>query len=432
MSSEQALGGPGPRPVLVVGSMRSGTTLLNRLLDAHPRIAMIYHPTRFFESARELRDDNAGVARFLDAFRGQYGFFGRLGPEVQARCEAALGRLPADAPRGDIYRALTGSLVDKPGVQLVGEKYAGRGAEALPFRKHLPDGKIIMIVRDPRDVLLSNKKRVEQEADMENYWAGAPLMAIDDWASLAVLHRSLDQIQGGSYLQVRYEDLVGDPEATVRRICAFLGVEFAPEMVAPGALRHEDGRVWKANTSHGTPYEGLSTDSVGTYEEGLSAGEIVFVNALLADHLRFFGYAPDPVRLEVEALVEACNLFVKLGRILKKYAIGDARLYNLEASEDENLAWFVDKLVALGGLEPADFAKGFLVGRATTAKSAAVWADSAGRTIADEILALRRSLEYLPGTLDAFTKEVRTVRSAIDRFPSVLNVVKRAVRKPPS
>ncbi len=428
MSSRPPAAGRGPRPVLVIGSMRSGTTLLNRLLDAHPKIAMIYHPTRFFESARELRDDDAGVPRFLDKFRGQYGFFGRLGPEVQTRCEEALGRLPADASKGEIYRALTGSLVDKPGVELVGEKYAGRGAEVLPFRALLPDGKIIMIVRDPRDVLLSNKKRVEQEAAMENYWAGAHLMVVDDWASLAVLHRSLDQIQGGAYLQVRYEDLVGDPEATLRKVCTFLDLPFAPEMLDPGALRHEDGRPWKANTSHGRPYEELSGDSVGTYQEGLSAGEVQWVNALVAEHLRFFGYAPDAVRTEVGALAEACSLLLKLGRMLKRYDVKDGRLYNLDASVDENLAWFVDKLVALGGLDPSEFVKGFLVGRATTMDSVA----ATGRTVADEIVALRRSFEYLPGAIDAFTKEVRTVRAAIDRFPSVLNVVKRAVRKHPS
>jgi hypothetical protein len=416
-----------PRPVLVVGSMRSGTTLLNRMLDAHPQVAMIYHPTRFFESTRGLRDD-AGVGGFLDAFRGQYGFFGRLGADVQARCEEALGMLPAAASKGEIYRALTRSLVDKRGADLVGEKYAGRGAELLPFRTLLPDGKMIMVVRDPRDVLLSNKKRVEQEADMENYWAGAHLMVVDDWSALAVLHRSLDQIQGGAYLQVRYEDLVGEPEPTARRICTFLGVPFAPEMIASGALRHEDGRPWKANTSHGKPYEGLSGESVGRYQEGLSAGEILFLNALLADHLGFFRYAPDPVRMELDALSEACHLFLKLGRMLKRYGVTDGRLYNVEASEDENLAWFVDKLVALGGLEGSDFVKGFLVGRATTMKGAA----DTGRTIADEIVALRRSFEYLPAALDAFATEVRTVRAAIDRFPSVLNVVKRAVRKPPS
>jgi hypothetical protein len=429
------------KQLLIVGSMRSGTTLLNRLLGAHPQIGMIYHPTRFFESRKDLRD--LGVAGFLEKFRSQWGFFGHLSQEARARCEQALGALPEDAPKGDIYSTLTTGLVDKPGMQVVGEKYAGRGAEMLPFHEVLPDGKVIMIVRDPRDVLLSNKKRIEQEADMDSYWAGAHLMALDDWASLAVRHRSFDQIQGGTYLQLRYEDLVRAPEETVKGICDFLGVPFAPEILQSGAMRHEDGREWKANTSHGEQYTSISAKSVGAYQGGLSAGEILCLNALLAEHLRFFGYPLDPMRGEVAVLAEACNLFLDLGRTLKRYNIADARLYNLGGSEDDNLAWFLDKLVALGGIDQAEFARGFLVGRAVTARSAGAWMETVSRVLADEVkgvatevVALRRSFEYLPASLhdqsESVSRELRNVRAAVDRFPSPLNVVKRLIRKPPA
>ena len=406
-------------PLLVVGSMRSGTTLLNRLLAAHPAVAMIYHPTRFFEWATEapLLDGPGALAKLSET----YGYFGKLDETTRARSQEALRALPAGAPKGEIYRALIGSLAGTPGAQVVGEKYAGRGAEMQPFHSLVPDGKILMIVRDPRDVLLSNKKRMEQEAEMENYWAGSHLMVLDDWADLAVRHRSFDQVQGGTYLQIRYEDLVSEPEPSLRRVCAFIGVPFAPEMLQEGALRHDDGREWRANTSHGEAYAAVSDQSVGAYRAALSAGELVCVNALLREHMRMFGYATDPPVAETDVLVDACNQFLSLGRIVTRHRIGDPRLYGRTRSESENLFWFVEKVLAYAGLDPTLFLKGFATGRAVTVRSAEI----AMQPVAAEVGTLRLSFESV-------SQELRNVRAAIDRFPSLLNVLKRFLRKPPA
>ncbi len=443
-----------PTHLLIVGSMRSGTTLLNRLLNAHPAIGMIYHPTRFFESAADLRD--LGPQGFLDRFESRYGYFVNLGPEAQERCRQAIVALPPAAATGDVYRALTRGLLDRRDAALIGEKYAGRGAEMHPFHVHVPDGKVIMIVRDPRDVLLSNRKRVEQEVDVETFWRGSHLMALDDWANLAVLHRSFDQIQGRTYLQVRYEDLVAGPEATLRRLCDFLGVAFAPEMLAEGALRHDDGREWRANTSHGEQYRSVSDRSVARYREGLSEGELLLVNALLADHLKFAGYSLDTLEPDTETLVEACALYLTLGRALREYSVPSPQLYAVNRPEEDNLVWFVERVVALLGYDRAEFTKGFLAGRRVTVREAGFRIDQAAEKVATEIVALRRSLEWmppevtrqadslaeashalaavtasLPQALEALTREVKNVRAAVDRFPTPLNVVKRAIRKPP-
>jgi hypothetical protein len=419
--------------LLIVGSMRSGTTLLNRLLHAHPQVAMIYHPTRFFESEKDLRD--LGAAGFLEKFKGSYGYFGNLDPPTRARCESALAGLSEAAAKGDIYRALTAALVDDPAAKVIGEKYAGRGAEMRPFHALVPDGKVLMIVRDPRDVLLSNKKRIEQEADMENYWAGSHLMVLDDWAQLAVLHRSFDQIQSGLYSLVRYEDLVSAPEAALRRICDFLGLPYAAEMLREGALRHDDGRQWRANTSHGEAYLSVSDESVGTYRGGLTSGELLCLNVLLREQIRFFGYSPDPPVTETDVLAEACEVFLALGRILKRYAVPDPRLYDVGRSEADNLRWFVEKLVVFCGLEAAPFLKGFLTGRAVTVKSAGTWMETVTDAIAAEVVALRRSFEWMPAALHEHSedlgREIRNLRAAVDRLPTFLNVVKRAIRKPP-
>src|SRR5205807_2250742 len=103
----------------------------------------------------------------------------------------------------------------------------------------------------------------------------------------------------------------------------------------------------------------------------------------------------------------------------------EPRLYNFARSETDNLFWFVEKLVAHAGLEEGPFVKGFAAGRAVTVRSAELAMQIAVQPVAAEVATLRTSF-------DSLGKEVRGVRAAIDRFPSVLNVIKRALRKPPA
>jgi len=160
---------------------------------------------------------------------------------------------------------------------------------------------------------------------------------------------------------------------------------------------------------------------VGAYRAALSAGELVCVNALLREHMRMFGYATDPPVAETDVLVDACNQFLSLGRIVTRHRIGDPRLYGRTRSESENLFWFVEKVLAYAGLDPTLFLKGFATGRAVTVRSAEI----AMQPVAAEVGTLRLSFESV-------SQELRNVRAAIDRFPSLLNVLKRFLRKPPA
>ena len=129
------------------------------------------------------------------------------------------------------------------------------------------------------------------------------------------------------------------------------------------------------------------------------------------------------------------------------------QLYAVNRPEDDNLAWFVDKVVTLLGYDRREFVKGFLAGRRVTVREAGFRIDQAAEKVAAEIVALRRSLEWMPAEvtrqadslaagseflrltlperLEALTLEVKNVRAAVDRFPTPLNVVKRVLRKPP-
>lgn len=83
--------------------------------------------------------------------------------------------------------------------------------------------KIIHIVRDVRDVILSLKKTGWAPADVEHYFPGI-------WANSNLNLRRFASQGRTPYLLVRYEDLVLDPLVELQKICTFLDVDFNQSM----------------------------------------------------------------------------------------------------------------------------------------------------------------------------------------------------------
>lgn len=422
-----------PRKLLVVGTMRSGTTLLNRLLRAHPQIGMVYHPTRFFEYAM-----GQPLGEFVESFKTRYAGYGSV-PADWPRGVFDLESLAARTVEPSMYGRVLQSLLNKDGCTVIGEKYAGRGEEMAPFQQAEPSGKILMIVRDPRDAFVSNRMRIEQEATIDLIARGAHLKLLDDWAYLSVQHRNFNQAQRGQYLQIRYEDLVASPEETSRRICAFLAVPFAPEMIAAGNLKHDDGREWLSNTSHGNQSAEINDESVGKYRNLISPGDLLLINCLLEDQMRFFGYVPDEPQVDTAHIVDACRSFRALSGTLSAFKVFRPVLADTDQPLDVQLETFLRKVVRYCGLGAADFFRGFAVSATLTPAAPAPAPQPAPQVNVDmgpvalelgRLVALAEKLAATPPP--QVHVDMSGVAAEIGRLASVLESVTAAVAAPAS
>jgi hypothetical protein len=196
-----------PAPIFVVGCQRSGTTLLRLVLDSHPAIAC-GPETRFLESmTRIVGEDWPRLARY--------------GPSRQAWLDSIadwFGGLQSDyaASRGKVRWA------DK----------TPRYALIMDFLDQMfPDAQFIHVIRDPRDVVLSHRKR---------FGYVAALKAIRKWPTYVATARATGERLGpGRYLEVRYEDLVSDNEHQLRRVFEFLGEPWDPIVLQYDQLPHD-------------------------------------------------------------------------------------------------------------------------------------------------------------------------------------------------
>jgi hypothetical protein len=259
---------------------RSGTKLLRALLNRHPRIGVPGIETEFlpwlarhFEHFGDVRDPE-----YFDAFHyamSRHSYFQwrrELGRAVEARrWQAAC----ADFSVAGVFEALIREDVDAPlgSPRIWGDKSPSY-IDDIPLLKQLyPAAKVLHIVRDVRDYCLS----------MHKAWGKHMLRAAQRWADGVRKARKDGAELGADYLELRYEDLLEDPGAELRRVCAFLGVQFEPQMLTLGRPAENLGDARGA--SH------VLADNRGKFRHAMAPKTLERVEELAGPVLLECGYA---------------------------------------------------------------------------------------------------------------------------------------------
>jgi hypothetical protein len=238
--------------LFVVGCPRSGTTLLQRLLDAHPQVAVTpetHWIARWFEKKGGKGITPEGlVTRKLVRKLLEYPRFGELGisrAELNALVE----------PRGTVpYSRFVSALFDlygqKQGKRLVGDKTPGYARNLNTLHALWPGAKLVHLIRDGRDVCLSVLSwqrargwKAGQGAARFSAWAQSPLCAAALWWAwhVRLARETARAFEPGVYAELRYEALVADPSGVCRNLCGFLGIPYDEGMLRLYESRVSDG-----------------------------------------------------------------------------------------------------------------------------------------------------------------------------------------------
>lgn len=200
-----------PAPVFLVGFPRSGTTLTEQILAAHPRIFATDERELVREAIRAAGNIAGGEFRYpLDIGRIEDAHL----PAIRAAYREAAIRLAGD-PGGRI-------LLDKLPLNLVHLGF---------IRRIFPEARILIALRDPRDVCLS--------ALFQNFRLNTAMIQFleigrtaDAYCAAMGLLLDFEQNLGLRTLRFRYEDVVADLEGEASRILNFLGLDWTGEMRA--------------------------------------------------------------------------------------------------------------------------------------------------------------------------------------------------------
>lgn len=247
--------------VFVVGCPRSGTTMLERMLDAHPDLAMTHEThwvTKHTKRRRDLTREGFVRSDTLDRLYAD-DRFARMAPE-RGEVERVMKQGPLK------YRRFVRLVYDHyrrgRGKAFVGDKSTGgylRDIERL--REVCPGSKIVHLVRDGRDVCLSmlGWPKNARAAGRFPMFADDPVATTAawwQWHVLAGLERGRT-LGAGEYREVRFERLVREPAAECESLCEFLGLEPDARMAAFYSGRSEPASGKSANAAWLAPTPGL-------------------------------------------------------------------------------------------------------------------------------------------------------------------------------
>jgi hypothetical protein len=206
-------------PFFIVGSARSGTTLLRLMLNSHRAVA-IPPESRFITQLWTGRDE-VEIDELMAKLDGNKRFQTWDLPIAAVKRELD-GR--SYARYAEVMEAAYCAYARAQGKRRWGDK-TPRYVMHIPFLASLwPDARFIHLIRDGRNVALSyadvpfGPKNVAMAAKL---WSDRVQVGLRDGRALG----------GKRYLEINYEDLVEDPEGETKDLCEFLHLDFDPGML---------------------------------------------------------------------------------------------------------------------------------------------------------------------------------------------------------
>jgi hypothetical protein len=285
-----------PLAPFVVGVNRSGTTLLRLMLDAHPQLA-IPPETHFVPDVIRLarRDGGTRVRMVRTMTRhARWGDFGLDAKELRGRVAHV-----KPARSGPVVRAFYELYAESQGKPRWGDK-TPRYMRAMPrIQRALPEARFIHIIRDGRDVAISQNERAltggnQSMAEAAGRWQRRINTARAHAADLP------------TYREVRYEDLVSDPEQTLKGICDYIELPYDEAMLRyyeraadrlaelDRDLGHGDEGPVRAGSErlegHAMTLKPPSTERCGRWRDEMAAADAVEFERVAGELLTELGY----------------------------------------------------------------------------------------------------------------------------------------------
>lgn len=319
--------------IFIAGNSRSGTALLGRMVSNHPDIFTFYE-LHFLEEIWMPVNETISMTKKEAVFNfakligtQREGYLQKRRPQ-RFFDEAAIAIQAFDSNEitfAALYERFLDYETTLNNKKIACEKTPRNLLYITELLKIYPDCKIICLIRDPKDVMLSQKKKWKRR-----FLGGAaftplregirarinyhPFIIAHFWNVFALA--SATHISSGSVKTVFFEMLLSEPEATLRDVCSFLNISYTNEMLNV-EQKGSSLVIDQKNNAH------IDTSRIGNWKTGLNPTEVFICDYFTRKGRALFNYSGTGIRpsyflLLFYALVFPLQLFiafiVNLGR----------------------------------------------------------------------------------------------------------------------
>jgi len=297
--------------IFIVGTSRSGTAMMSKILSQHPDV-FVTKETHYFDDLRPKLSSKPPRALTPAERRRCEDYFLRLGhrryafkgdPEKSKYSRNEL-RMIADEIGDDAdayFEAYCRLQARRAGKQIWGEKTPRHVFRLPEILERFPNGRVICMVRDPRAVVASYRdwRKKEQNVDVEHEseWLQECKRSAESYniLLLSMLWRSTvnaavaaQEKFGPQRVHIQqYEDLVSTPETQIQNIASWLSLDYHPRML--------EVPICHSSYSQDQQTKGLSTEPVYRWRQKLSSAEIGLIQTCCGQVLANVGYKSEQV-----------------------------------------------------------------------------------------------------------------------------------------
>jgi Sulfotransferase family len=225
-------------PIFIVGCPRSGTTLMRLVLDSHLNISC-GPETHFLGALGTVLEDRWDELQL-------FGFDRRYWNDKIA----------------DFFGSFQAEYAMRRGKRRWADKTPIYSRHLLLINELFPDCRVVHVIRDGRDVVASHRER----------WGyRRALKSVDRWrADIRMIREAGVGMGPGRYIEVRYEEMVGAPEPTLKNLLLWLGEPWDDRVLNYDRAEHDaHGR----HTQHTAARRAAGNQTTAIYSSRVGAGK---------------------------------------------------------------------------------------------------------------------------------------------------------------
>ena len=292
--------------VFIVGNSRSGTTMMGRIVGKHSEI-FTFHELHFFEQLWTAQEQNDCIsqneaeqlaARLLCIQRDGYlnqkdsNCFLSEAKEIVAKTHAQNLTSASIFKKFLLYESALHNKV------IPCEQTPRNVFYIDEILKLYPEAKIINMIRDPRDILLSQKrkwkrrflgaKKIPLQEAIRSKINYHPIIISKLWNSS--IHAADKFVNHDRVYSLYFEELLKEPETKVKEICNFIGISFNPSLLQVPQIGSSSGLDRLEQT-------GIDPTKAKHWQKGgLSATEVFLCQQITKNHREKHGYYSTPTQ----------------------------------------------------------------------------------------------------------------------------------------
>ncbi len=223
--------------IFITSTYRSGASLFTKMLSVNKKIKISSSVVNFFRYYYK-KNNNIKNEKNLNILLRQFCFRLKYRHGINLNFDQIKSELNKDNYNfSNLYTLFCSKVFSNNNFILTGEHAVNEWRNISKFLKLFPNGKAIIILRDPRDIVCSFKKTTI--AKKSNY-----LISLFNFVDLVNYAFNLKKKYKSKIHIIKFHELKKNPNRILKKVCKFLKIKYEPKMSDEKKLKDLDGKKW--------------------------------------------------------------------------------------------------------------------------------------------------------------------------------------------